>query len=152
MLKAHVSLPASYSPTIMPLSFSLFLQLAVMQKMHMTSSLLSSMPHFPLMPIGSSQPWNPTLPRSMASTHPKNIASATLYTACPTPADYSTSTTKQHSSLNATPYPLLITVYSIVLLQQKQRTSSSTSTTHLSSPTLQPILKRPSLVLATITR
>ena len=38
MLKAHVPLPASYSPTIMPLTFSLFLQLAVMRKLRMTLS------------------------------------------------------------------------------------------------------------------
>jgi hypothetical protein len=35
MLKANVPLPASCSPTIMPLTFSFFLQLAVIQKLHM---------------------------------------------------------------------------------------------------------------------
>jgi hypothetical protein len=34
MIKANVKLPASYSPTIMPLTFSLFLQLAVIQQLH----------------------------------------------------------------------------------------------------------------------
>ena len=42
MLKAHVPLPASYSPTIMPLTFSLFLQLAVMQKLHMATMDIKS--------------------------------------------------------------------------------------------------------------
>ena len=50
------------------------------------------MPHLPLMQIGSSQPWNPTLPRYVTSTHPKNTGSASFYTACSTPVDYSTST------------------------------------------------------------
>ena len=34
MTKANVALPASYSPTIMPLTFSLFLQLAVIHQLH----------------------------------------------------------------------------------------------------------------------
>jgi hypothetical protein len=34
MIKASVSLPASYSPTVMPLTFALFLQLAVIQQLH----------------------------------------------------------------------------------------------------------------------
>ena len=34
MIKANVTLPVSYSPTIMPLTFSLFLQLAVIQQLH----------------------------------------------------------------------------------------------------------------------
>ena len=37
MIKAQVPLPASYSPTIMPLTFSLFPQLAVIQKLHMAT-------------------------------------------------------------------------------------------------------------------
>jgi hypothetical protein len=42
MIKAHVPLPASYSPTIMPLTFSLFLQLAVMRKLHMATMDIKS--------------------------------------------------------------------------------------------------------------
>jgi hypothetical protein len=42
MLKANVPLPASYSPTIMPLTFSLFLQLAVIQKLHMATMDIKS--------------------------------------------------------------------------------------------------------------
>ncbi len=42
MLKAHVPLPASYSPTIMPLTFYLFLQLALMQKLHMATMDIKS--------------------------------------------------------------------------------------------------------------
>jgi len=42
MLKANVQLPASYSPTIMPLTFSLFLQLAVIQKLHMATMDIKS--------------------------------------------------------------------------------------------------------------
>jgi hypothetical protein len=34
MIKANVPLPATYSPTIMPLTFALFLQLAVIQQLH----------------------------------------------------------------------------------------------------------------------
>jgi hypothetical protein len=34
MIKANAPLPVSYSPTIMPLTFSLFLQLAVIQQLH----------------------------------------------------------------------------------------------------------------------
>ncbi len=37
MIKAQTRLPASYSPTIMPLTFSLFLQIAVIQKLHMAT-------------------------------------------------------------------------------------------------------------------
>ena len=37
MIKAQVSLPASYSPTIMPLTFSLFPHLAVIQKLHIAT-------------------------------------------------------------------------------------------------------------------
>jgi hypothetical protein len=45
MLKAHVPLRASYSPMIMPLTFSLFLQLAVMRKLHMaTTDIKSALP------------------------------------------------------------------------------------------------------------
>jgi hypothetical protein len=42
MLKANVTVPASYSPTIMPLTFSLFLQLAVIQKLHMATMDIKS--------------------------------------------------------------------------------------------------------------
>ena len=42
MIKAQVPLPASYSPTIMPLTFSLFLQLAVIQKLHMATMDIKS--------------------------------------------------------------------------------------------------------------
>jgi hypothetical protein len=42
MIKAKVPLPASYSPTIMPLTFSLFLQLAVIQKLHMATMDIKS--------------------------------------------------------------------------------------------------------------
>ena len=34
MIKANAPLPVSYSPTVMPLTFSLFLQLAVIQQLH----------------------------------------------------------------------------------------------------------------------
>ena len=34
MIKANVPLPTSYSPTIMPLTFALFLQLAAIQQLH----------------------------------------------------------------------------------------------------------------------
>ena len=37
MIKAQVPLPDNYSPTIMPLTFSLFLQVAVIQKLHMAT-------------------------------------------------------------------------------------------------------------------
>ena len=37
MTKANVPLPTSYSPTIMPLTFALFLQLAVIQQLHMAT-------------------------------------------------------------------------------------------------------------------
>ena len=39
MIKAQVPLPASYSPIIMPLTFSLFLQLAVIRKLHMATMM-----------------------------------------------------------------------------------------------------------------
>jgi hypothetical protein len=42
MIKGNVPLPASYSPTIMPLTFSLFLQLAVIQKLHMATMDIKS--------------------------------------------------------------------------------------------------------------
>ena len=37
MIKAQVPLPDNYSPTIMPLTFSLFLQLVVIRKLHMAT-------------------------------------------------------------------------------------------------------------------
>ena len=64
------------------------------------------------MPIDLLQPWNSTSPRYAVLTHTKNIASATHYTAFLTPADYSTYTTKPHSSLKATVCPLSITASS----------------------------------------
>jgi hypothetical protein len=42
MIKAQVPIPASYSPTIMPLTFSLFLQLAVIRKLHMVTMDIKS--------------------------------------------------------------------------------------------------------------
>ena len=42
MIKAQVPLPPSYSPTIMPLTFALFLQLAVIQKLHMATMDIKS--------------------------------------------------------------------------------------------------------------
>ena len=42
MIKAQVPLPDNYSPTIMPLTFSLFLQLAVIQKLHMATMDIKS--------------------------------------------------------------------------------------------------------------
>ena len=42
MIKAQAPLPASYSPTIMPLTFSLYLQLAVIQKLHMATMDIKS--------------------------------------------------------------------------------------------------------------
>jgi hypothetical protein len=44
MIKANVALPASYSPTIMPLTFSLFLQLAVIQQLHTATMDIKSLP------------------------------------------------------------------------------------------------------------
>jgi hypothetical protein len=37
MIKANAPLPVSYSPTIMPLTFALFLQLTVIQQLHMAT-------------------------------------------------------------------------------------------------------------------
>jgi hypothetical protein len=37
MIKTQAPLPVSYSPTIMPLTFALFLQLAVIQQLHMAT-------------------------------------------------------------------------------------------------------------------
>ena len=42
MIKANVPLPISYSPTIMPLTFALFLQLAVIRKLHMATMDIKS--------------------------------------------------------------------------------------------------------------
>jgi hypothetical protein len=42
MIKANAPLPVSYSPTIMPLTFALFLQLAVIQKLHMATMDIKS--------------------------------------------------------------------------------------------------------------
>ena len=42
MIKAKVPLPPSYSPTIMPLTFALFLQLAVIHKLHMATMDIKS--------------------------------------------------------------------------------------------------------------
>ena len=58
MIKANVPLPASYSPTIMPLTFALFLQLAVIQQLHTaTMNIKSAYLNTPYrrMPIESSQ-------------------------------------------------------------------------------------------------
>eukprot|EP01035_Chromulina_nebulosa_P004589 gene4589-biopygen3825 len=49
MIKANVPLPPSYSPTIMPLTFALFLQLAIIQQLHMaTMDIKSAYPNAPL--------------------------------------------------------------------------------------------------------
>eukprot|EP01036_Dinobryon_divergens_P061671 gene61671-biopygen14705 len=42
MIKAQVSLPPTYSPTIMPLTFALFLQLAVINQLHMATMDIKS--------------------------------------------------------------------------------------------------------------
>jgi hypothetical protein len=42
MIKAAVTLPPSYSPTIMPLTFSPFLQLAIIQQLHMATMDIKS--------------------------------------------------------------------------------------------------------------
>ena len=42
MLKAQAPLSVSYSPTIMPLTFALFLQLAVIQQLHMATMDIKS--------------------------------------------------------------------------------------------------------------
>jgi hypothetical protein len=42
MLKANAPLPISYSPTIMPLTFALFLQLAVIHQLHMATMDIKS--------------------------------------------------------------------------------------------------------------
>ena len=42
MIKANVPLPTSYSPTIMPLTFALFLQLAVIQQLHIATMDIKS--------------------------------------------------------------------------------------------------------------
>ena len=44
LIKANVPLPASYSPTIMPLTFALFLQLAIIQQMHTATMDIISLP------------------------------------------------------------------------------------------------------------
>ncbi len=95
----------------MPLTFfSLFLQLAVMQKMHMvTMDIKSAYLNATLPPDAD---WILTSPKYVISTHYKNIASATHYMAYLTPADYSTSTTKPHFSLKATACLLSMTASS----------------------------------------
>ena len=51
MTKANMPLPTSYSPTIMPLTFALFLQLAVIQQLHMaTMDIKSAYLNAPLPP------------------------------------------------------------------------------------------------------
>ena len=42
MIKAAVPLPPTYSPTIMPLTFALFLQLAIIQQLHMATMDIKS--------------------------------------------------------------------------------------------------------------
>eukprot|EP01036_Dinobryon_divergens_P062170 gene62170-biopygen49673 len=42
MIKAKVPLPTTYSPTIMPLTFALFLQLAVINQLHMATMDIKS--------------------------------------------------------------------------------------------------------------
>jgi hypothetical protein len=51
MIKAQVPLPTTYSSTIMPLTFALFLQLAVIHKLHMaTMDIKSAYLNAPLPP------------------------------------------------------------------------------------------------------
>jgi hypothetical protein len=51
MIKTNAPLPVSYSPTIMQLTFALFLQLAVIQKLHMgTMDIKSAYLNAPLPP------------------------------------------------------------------------------------------------------
>ncbi len=51
MIKANVPLPPSYSPTIMPLTFALFLQLAIINHLHMaTMDIKSAYLNAPLPP------------------------------------------------------------------------------------------------------
>ena len=42
MIKADVQLPTTYSPTIIPLTFSLFLQLATISKFKMATMVIKS--------------------------------------------------------------------------------------------------------------
>jgi hypothetical protein len=45
MIKLNVPLPPSYSPTIMPLTFALFLQLVIIQQLHMATMDIKSAHH-----------------------------------------------------------------------------------------------------------
>ena len=91
MIKAEVPLPASYSPTIMPLTFSLFLQLAVIQRLHMATMDIKSAY---LNATGLLQHWSHISQRYAVWTPPRSIASPTLCMASLTPAGCSTNTTK----------------------------------------------------------
>jgi hypothetical protein len=53
MTKANVPLPTSYGPTVMPRTFALFLQLAVIQQLHMATMDIKSAYLPPPKPIGS---------------------------------------------------------------------------------------------------
>jgi hypothetical protein len=91
MIKANVRpLPPSYSPTIMPLTFALFLQLAIIQQLHMaTMDIKSACHNAPLLPDAD---WIVTTLEThiAASTQLRNIVSQTPCTYSPTPAAYST--------------------------------------------------------------
>ena len=97
MIKAQVPLPASYSPIIMPLTFSLFLQLAVIQKLHMTTMDIKSAYLNAALPPDAD--WIVTTlshisQRYAVWTPLRSIASPTPCTASLTPVGCSTNTTK----------------------------------------------------------
>ena len=142
MIKANVTLPVSYSPTIMPLTFSLFPQLATSNNFTRplwTSNLPISMQSYHRMLTGSSPPWNLTSQLPAASTLHRNIASRAPYMVFLTPAGSCTSTTKGHSSPRVISCLPSTTAYFIESPPLRQRTSLFTSTTPLFSVTLKPI-------------
>ena len=144
MIKANVPIPASYSPTIMPLTFSPFLQLAVIQKLHMaTMDIKSAYLNAALPPDADwTLHWNPISRRCAAWTRPKNTASRTRCTAYSTLADFSTSTTKPPSLPKDMTCPHLTTAYSTAQPPPKLPTLLSTSTIRSHSATPQPTLRQ----------
>jgi hypothetical protein len=97
MIKAQVPLPASYSPTIMPLTFSLFLQLAVIRKLHMATMDIKSA--YLNAPLPTTADWiittlEPHIAEVCGLDPRRNTGSPMPCTACQTPAAYSISTTK----------------------------------------------------------
>ena len=67
MIKADIPLPTNFSPTIMPLTLSLFLQLAVTLKLHMATMDIKAAYPYHLTATGSPKPsWNYTSPSHAA--------------------------------------------------------------------------------------